>query len=1495
MSPKAHDTNCGRQNAHRQPKLSPIIYHSRKKTITKIRSNIVKRPAESNIDKYAAFTNDDYVFTSTLAEHSRLQSQVRSMKIPKSNRFSSIPWQKSSISRTLGQQQQKEKLPRRVSSKTSVRERRKTSPDTSYPRLLDDCQTTQLYNDPFEELCGWLFCLLETGTLVPMHQVKNTYINILHRWDHEATEATVRQSRIRARLEKIYNDQLLFTTVNKLSGTFIALNDLSFYTCRAVSISMNNNDSQRIYSHEKDDHSEQHKCESLFYIIKLIRQSINDNYHYFNKLKENPDILTDFNASLFWQCVPVLLKNLIWSITLNERQFDEMKRDYMYYDLINRDMYKSSDKWLKISAISYDIINCKNDSYLTPKHYLLANELFRHDRSSQLLSITNRLGHSCGYKTIVRLHHQAAERAKISAATMKLPHSFGIKVADNFDLNKESLHGEHSIHIMNQIIVQNPVNDEMVTNVIDCLSKLVDNVVSQLAELHGISSYPGAVSTASIGSTTEIKKTTILEYQPYTDTSFNQILLGYILLKYAYDNNNNFSKIIYHKFPVHLPLLSGFCATYLPSVKQALHAVTFQTPINDDPSALSAAETCLRTTKCTFIDSNYQREAVVVVDEKIYRNCVKAKQNNPGDYELIMIYPGDFHLMKNLMIVIWDVLDGSGIEDVFGFLYKGVSLRSILNVHHFNKSLRCIKLLYTALELLLFDSFITTTTQLQTSSTSSSFASPTTLTSHSTIEKLKTNLLAIPSDYARDTIKQEWFKNLLDELKVVQLSDAFNAWEEKFSQQSVSFKFWQFVLQRLLHPFITLYMSIRTSNFNARNASLSNIAPIFFVNNHRNYARLCANHLVDLRSSSPYLFQRLSNGFAVNRTDRPFSHIALDQTIECSINKFGKGHGGISGRFSHDLIDEWANSFAYRALLTTATHELCQLETTNNSIDSHVECSPKRQAVDDDDLTMILSKLKDEKLFSAESQHCRKMLSGKIIHNDISDNICSSFERGLEALKIYIEQRLLLRIVAVDEPLKAVIRLKIRDTDSYVPGDPASARGRKTTNNIRNINKTLKQVDDYIGRIIILAEDRQLSLTSLFAHEFTKAPLSLCDKDSFDLLNQQKKSSAIDYLKEQFPSSFSMTCPIKTDRCALVIDGGSLLEIKPTVPSSTVRAYAIHLLQTTINRLFEHYDRIDIVFDTAGSKKEKAFIKRHGTGSEINNYDLKSDDILETKYHHFLHNNRAILAERIREIWCEPAVVQLLPEDKILVAAGPSETAITLKKNLSPQLDHMLYSNHVEADTRIMLHVNVLAIDEFKRVIIQASDTDVVLLSIGHGKSTGLESLVVKSFNTMKKTNTYINSTHIADEIRRKFKIEPCTIQRSDSISSIQEQSEDDEFNSSRNDDDYVSSTQADDEEEDLINTIRDIENNASDFENDDYYQPQSQQPEPDRRPSLELIESDWYQQNVSVSEHLDHSYCKSNTEEEEEEDEQQCDYGKRCKYDTLNIKKQHKTQQQSF
>ncbi|CAF0963223.1 unnamed protein product [Didymodactylos carnosus] len=173
------------------------------------------------------------------------------------------------------------------------------------------------------------------------------------------------------------------------------------------------------------------------------------------------------------------------------------------------------------------------------------------------------------------------------------------------------------------------------------------------------------------------------------------------------------------------------------------------------------------------------------------------------------------------------------------------------------------------------------------------------------------------------------------------------------------------------------------------------------------------------------------------------------------------------------------------------------------------------------------------------------------------------------------------------------------------------------------------------------------------------------------------------------------------------------------------------------------------------SKSVKAFINRHGNDNDSTDYDLQSSDILEASYHKFVHKNRAVLAARVRECWSDPAVVKLLPERKILVAAGPDESEIKLEKNCPSTLDYMLQSDHVEADTRMLLHAQVIRYDDYKTVVIQANDTDVIILSIAHGLSTGVDNLYIKSFNTMTKIATCINPLRIAQELKRKFSVDP--------------------------------------------------------------------------------------------------------------------------------------------
>jgi hypothetical protein len=154
------------------------------------------------------------------------------------------------------------------------------------------------------------------------------------------------------------------------------------------------------------------------------------------------------------------------------------------------------------------------------------------------------------------------------------------------------------------------------------------------------------------------------------------------------------------------------------------------------------------------------------------------------------------------MVVIWGVLKGSGIEDVLGCIYKAAAHRSIMNVHNFNYSLRCCKLIYTGLSTLFFDSYIKT------------FSSPSTSTTATVnIEKLKEILKSTPSDYVLNVTKQQWFATLIQEINNLKLSSIIDQWAVEQCERNQGFRFWYFIYRQLLEPLICMYISIRLSNF----------------------------------------------------------------------------------------------------------------------------------------------------------------------------------------------------------------------------------------------------------------------------------------------------------------------------------------------------------------------------------------------------------------------------------------------------------------------------------------------------------------------------------------------------------------------------------------------------------------------------------------------------------------------------------------------------------
>jgi hypothetical protein len=200
-------------------------------------------------------------------------------------------------------------------------------------------------------------------------------------------------------------------------------------------------------------------------------------------------------------------------------------------------------------------------------------------------------------------------------------------------MNIGTLHGENSIHILNRIIIQTPVNNELKFDVRECLNDLCASVASALDDpnfnllLNSNTTNSTTITTSSTTNSTTITSSSTTNknqpYVPYKDNSYRDILLAYGLMKHVYDTNNILAKVIDNQAQTNLPLLAGFFATYIQNVHGPLSKITFLPPINQNPSSLTTSQLCLQSTKTSLIDSGYQKEAVVVVDEKIYSNCIK--------------------------------------------------------------------------------------------------------------------------------------------------------------------------------------------------------------------------------------------------------------------------------------------------------------------------------------------------------------------------------------------------------------------------------------------------------------------------------------------------------------------------------------------------------------------------------------------------------------------------------------------------------------------------------------------------------------------------------------------------------------------------------------------------------------------------------------------------------------------------------------------------------
>ena len=248
------------------------------------------------------------------------------------------------------------------------------------------------------------------------------------------------------------------------------------------------------------------------------------------------------------------------------------------------------------------------------------------------------------------------------------------------------------------------------------------------------------------------------------------------------------------------------------------------------------------------------------------------------------------------------------------------------------------------------------------------------------------------------------------------------------------------------------------------------------------------------------------------------------------------------------------------------------------------------------------------------------------------------------------------------------------------------------------------------SRLFVSCQNRQCYLQEFFKHSF---PASLSKKGK---LHSCTKSDLVDVLqaKVTFPET-------KPESDVLIVDGAALVNtVAPRTPK-TFEEYAREDILPKVEYYSTKHKRTDIIFDVyyqsslkAGARcKQGKAIRRRVTATSKTPSNWQSflrDSTNKTELFHFL-------ADKVAEMITGNPVIMT-----------KEENAITTTSNTSVNLDEMAPCTHEEADTRIFVHARHAATEGYKSLMVEANDTDIVVIAISRMPclaAIGLEKMCV--------------------------------------------------------------------------------------------------------------------------------------------------------------------------
>lgn len=521
----------------------------------------------------------------------------------------------------------------------------------------------------------------------------------------------------------------------------------------------------------------------------------------------------------------------------------------------------------------------------------------------------------------------------------------------------------------------------------------------------------------------------------------------------------------------------------------------------------------------------------------------------------------------------------------------------------------------------------------------------------------------------------------------------FEEWCLQMVSNHPQFSYWYKTLKLQL-IFLRFLRAQREQNYQEYVASLLQIVPWMFALDHFHYSRWMAVHVTDLlaleNNSKDTYEEFLKGNFVTQKTNKRFSGMAHDQVHE-QLNAMVKGDGGMIGITENDeTLRRWMVAGPETARLLS---EYSNKHNTKTSFEEghHEQISSVQNRFASDVKNLFREFEGAGNPFSETSKDLYTLDTKQIMPDIVKNSIESAEDSGQTQFKNFVSER----IHGNSTPFFDAIPKNNIPLFSSI----SEKRSTKCATKISNLNSDV----NLFSRLYIASQTRESDMDNFFAHENHPWPPSLA---SNGIMHSTCKSDLIQCLESVAP--FQDSVP---DVDAKIVDGAALvhsLEPKKSnakEPITTFKDYADYVFIPSVKRMVEPVLRLDVVWDTykENSLKQQARQNR-GSGTPMK---IEKDTKLPANWKNFLRCDKnkeslfKLLAIAIKEFQFS-SHKQVISTFEQTVVSSPITRADVSELNCT----------HEEADTRLLFHAKHIHDKGLKKILIQATDTDVVVIAI---------------------------------------------------------------------------------------------------------------------------------------------------------------------------------------